>query len=582
MFDTDDSTSNPADDVGGGIRSPFPNPIGGPVFPSGRVEEITPAQASVLMDADILRHGTIPKVRVGEFVQVMKAGRWRLNGDPIVLSGSGRVLDGRVRLLACIHSGEPFRTLVIRDVPDDDVVTIDTLRTRKLSDILSISRVPHHRRMAAALRFLHAMRDGRWSERRTATNRALQALHAGNPELSASMSAALCVPGLRSACVSLMASLHHIFSCVDREAADDLFLKLSEWRTLPSRSPAFFLGRYLAGVNLSDSGMSYREVAGNVVQTWNMLRAGRMGRVRFDADADVPAIDGLPEGFTLPVGAPTSEAALDEGGDDDIVCTLAVVSPRIASELLATNPDGNRRIAPEAARKYARDMSDGNWRTNGQTIKIGRSGRMLDGQHRCQGAVLSGRSFTTFLVHGIDDDLFETFDSGSVNGFDDVLASRGVRNASRVAAAARWLWLMENGLILTATPSSNSELTRLLAAHPGLERTSVSRDVGNMLAPGVAHVAMYLFSRSDPEEAAAFFGKLDSGLGIMDESDPVHRLRQRMVGLDQDKKGDFGGMDKVSKLAMTIKAWNAFRRGGKMRKSELNWDRKSEAFPVVV
>lgn len=54
------------------------------------------------------------------YADQMKDNEWPATGQPILLSVTGRLLDGQHRLWACYLSGAPFRTYVVSDVPEHD------------------------------------------------------------------------------------------------------------------------------------------------------------------------------------------------------------------------------------------------------------------------------------------------------------------------------------------------------------------------------------------------------------------------------------------------------------------------------
>ena len=85
------------------------------------------------------------------YARDIQAGAWKDNGVPIILSESGRLLDGRSRLRACILANRPFRTLVVENIAEATFETIDDVRKRTLSDILHMREQPHGRAIASAL-----------------------------------------------------------------------------------------------------------------------------------------------------------------------------------------------------------------------------------------------------------------------------------------------------------------------------------------------------------------------------------------------------------------------------------------------
>lgn len=79
------------------------------------VEIIQPEQAVLYLQHNA-KHRPIKQKKVEEYVEVMKADQWKLNGKVIVFDRNGRLLGGQHRLSACAQSGVPLTTLVVRGV----------------------------------------------------------------------------------------------------------------------------------------------------------------------------------------------------------------------------------------------------------------------------------------------------------------------------------------------------------------------------------------------------------------------------------------------------------------------------------
>lgn len=114
-------------------------------------EVITPAMASDLLGRNTVNRQPIER-HVEHLSRQMSEGYWRDNGQPIILSESGTVLDGQHRLMAVVKSGRPARFLVVRGVGSDVMDTIDTGRSRQAKDVLSMHGHTDAAALAAAAR----------------------------------------------------------------------------------------------------------------------------------------------------------------------------------------------------------------------------------------------------------------------------------------------------------------------------------------------------------------------------------------------------------------------------------------------
>lgn len=95
---------------------------------------------------------------------------------------------------------------------------------------------------------------------------------------------------------------------------------------------------------------------------------------------------------------------------------IEVITPEMASGLLARNYEDNRRIRPSYVAQLANVMREGRYVSqNGQTIVVGADdGVLYDGQHRLSAVVESGVP-QTFIVAYVRDgrNTFKTIDNGT-------------------------------------------------------------------------------------------------------------------------------------------------------------------------
>lgn len=79
------------------------------------------------------------------------------------------------------------------------------------------------------------------------------------------------------------------------------------------------------------------------------------------------------------------------------------LTPELAEQLLKAQPP-QPDDAAQLGHHAGRQMSAGRWQENGETIIVGKSGNLLDGQHRLQAVIRSGVSIMAIIVFGVDDD----------------------------------------------------------------------------------------------------------------------------------------------------------------------------------
>lgn len=112
---------------------------------------VTPGQAAEWLLGNVNNRNVRERI-VRQYAADMSAGKWRFNGDAIRFNGDGNLIDGQHRLLACVESGTPFETLIVRGLSDDDKVTLDAGVKRNFADTLKFAGEGYPLEMAATAR----------------------------------------------------------------------------------------------------------------------------------------------------------------------------------------------------------------------------------------------------------------------------------------------------------------------------------------------------------------------------------------------------------------------------------------------
>jgi hypothetical protein len=239
---------------------------------------------------------------------------------------------------------------------------------------------------------------------------------------------------------------------------------------------------------------------------------------------------------------------------------IEYISPIRANQLLSQNKR-NRALNQNHVMYLAREMSEGRWEANGESIKLNGS-ELLDGQHRLAAIKLSGITVPILVVSGIEKDAYTTIDTGRARTPSDALKMAGEKHTTRLGAAIKIVEQIESGALTTkyAKRSSHGELFDVLESHPDLRKSASKFVDGKKLLPPAVIVALhYYFSKKDQGEADEFFQKLLSGIGLV-EGSPILTLREKLIR----NAASPAKYDRDSLLVFTIMAWNGWRRGDKM------------------
>lgn len=235
--------------------------------------------------------------------------------------------------------------------------------------------------------------------------------------------------------------------------------------------------------------------------------------------------------------------------------SIVTITPSMATMMLESNSN-NRKLDDRIVAQYARDMSAGSWKINGETIKFSSTGKLLDGQHRLHGCVRSGHDLVTMMVEGLDEDVFTTIDMGKKRKTAQILAMAGYVNTYRLAAIIRYVNITERkGLRpniggsqhnMTAQQSLDWIVAHTFVIEAAKEGDRLNRVGINRSSAGAAYYLMYL---RDAELTHKYFVQLFSGENLK-RGDPALAVRNALIG------NKFGALEQ---LAILIRGWNALR-----------------------
>ena len=172
--------------------------------PTPQIVEITPSVAHLLLSINT-QNRKVKRNKVDLFARDMNNDSWDLNGEPIIVRKDMILGDGQHRLLACIKSNKPFKSVVVTGVDPAATVTLDTGSPRTKSDHFSIEGEKNAKDLATAARVLHmiATQDFRVSQTTREASRILEV----HPKLRESVSLATAKTPLST---SVLGAIHYI------------------------------------------------------------------------------------------------------------------------------------------------------------------------------------------------------------------------------------------------------------------------------------------------------------------------------------------------------------------------------------
>jgi len=97
---------------------------------------ITPDTAKQILASNTAKNAARLKDRVVKnYADQMRKGQWQFNGESVVISETGKLLDGQHRLHAIVQSGVSVQMVVVQGVEDVAYTTLDTGFNRNFAQV---------------------------------------------------------------------------------------------------------------------------------------------------------------------------------------------------------------------------------------------------------------------------------------------------------------------------------------------------------------------------------------------------------------------------------------------------------------
>lgn len=247
---------------------------------------------------------------------------------------------------------------------------------------------------------------------------------------------------------------------------------------------------------------------------------------------------------------------------------VTLVSAETAARWLERNVR-NRPISSIAVERYRRDMAEGRWAYTADPIRFSAEGTLLDGQHRLDAlSKVKGLSLPFTVVRGLPIESQMFMDQGRKRPAGQQLHIKGIKNASNVAAAARFYIVWQQGLLFKDSKAAQMSVTTSIIEQWVDENADLLETVSplfttlrsNDAPPSVSAAAAFRFTELDADHTADFFTSLAKGGTAV--GNPINTLDKRLTRIRRE------GMKMSNRdyLAFIIQAWNASRDGRQLVK----------------
>lgn len=130
-----------------------------------------------------------------------------------------------------------------------------------------------------------------------------------------------------------------------------------------------------------------------------------------------------------------------------IVTKVEFITPAIAADYLRHNAV-NRPLNHKNVEFYARQMVEGKWMLNGESIVFDNEGNLMDGQTRLNAVIKADTGVEFVVVRGVTSKCFTSFDQGRNRLLSDIFSIAGINNASTVSAIVNRYYGIHLGYIV--------------------------------------------------------------------------------------------------------------------------------------
>ena len=251
------------------------------------------------------------------------------------------------------------------------------------------------------------------------------------------------------------------------------------------------------------------------------------------------------------------------------------INPIIATKLLEKNTC-NRPVNQRTVDYYAKQMKNGHWRLNGESIKFSDTDKVLDGQHRLLAIIQSGVTIKCDVRYGLEDNVFTTIDTGRVRQASDVLSISGIENYQKIAAMVKFILNFRAGHYDQSARSyshGEDKLSNEIILEFALknkkslyESYKYGFNKDNKLISGTFLASLhYIFKKLSQKDADEFCERVSDGSNIPKDS-PMYLLRKLFIADSKNKLK----MTSYDKVALICKAWNYFRKNRKINRLVIN------------
>jgi hypothetical protein len=241
---------------------------------------------------------------------------------------------------------------------------------------------------------------------------------------------------------------------------------------------------------------------------------------------------------------------------------FALIGVESAKRYLETYKVEYRKLRASHVERLAHDMRGGNWNFDGAPIKFDQVEALLDGQHRLNAVVQSGKEQVFLVVEGLPPIAYDTTDTGAMRKVADSLGRMGENNSTLQASLLGMIY--RHFANVAYSGGSNPTPTDMLAIHSEYAkeiRNAISKThegIGKLKFLGLTATTFafmwFILLQYDVEKAHAFLHGVRTGEDIS-KGNPAHTVRNYLINHSDEK------YSRTEQVWLLVKAFKFYVNG---------------------
>jgi hypothetical protein len=219
-------------------------PIGPWIPPRSEVIVFQPEQAAECLEEFNTRNRGFQRGVIERVKHALIVGDWILNGETIIFSSDGVLLDGQNRLKACALAGLPLSSWVVFGADPESFKTIDRGKNRGLGDDFSIRGEKNYNLLAATVRLISGYSQGGRSQTILSSQQTSQEMIdylEERPTIRESVHFAAIHGKKMPVPTRITAALHYLFGLKHSTLRDEFFTKFHSGADMEPGDPVLAL-----------------------------------------------------------------------------------------------------------------------------------------------------------------------------------------------------------------------------------------------------------------------------------------------------------------------------------------------------